>query len=142
MSDKKISVGIGKRTRIALITFVLFGGLLTATAGTAMAAQDYNKDDPGYALCTTPFVGEILNFMISFIVYGGIILGIIGFAGANLLQSIPYLGTFIAEDAKAWQGNALLGLGKILFVPAIIIALLSVAGIGLPVCVDLAFWTG
>ncbi|MDR5657609.1 hypothetical protein RH831_10515 [Halodesulfurarchaeum sp. HSR-GB] len=141
MSDKTISIGFGRPTRIALITFILFGGLLTATTGTAMA-QDYDEDDPGYALCTTPFIGEIFNFLINFIVYGGIVLGIIGFAGANLISAIPYVGTFMGEQVKAWQGNAILSLGKLLVIPAIIIAMLSVAGIGLPVCVDLAIWTG
>ena len=99
MSNKTVSIEFGRPTRIALITFILFGGLLTATAGTAMA-QEYDEDDPGYALCTTPFIGEILNFLINFIVYGGIVLGIIGFAGANLVSSIPYVGTFLGEQVR------------------------------------------
>ena len=145
MSDNAtVSISISRTARIALVSFLLLGGVLGAMTGTVAAQDDgdYEEGDPGYALCTTPYLSTVVNWMINLFVYGGIFLGLMGYAGAQLLQSLPFVGTMIGDQVKNWQGNALMSIGKIIFVPAIIIAVLSVTGIGIPDCVSLAFWQG
>lgn len=150
-SDKTVSIRFTKSWRIAIITTVLFMGMMTAMVGTALAdceqtdidgdgEDEYNEDCPGYGLCNTPYLSSIVNFIANLVVYGGIVFGLIGYAGASLVEAIPFVGSHLGDQVKQWQGNAVIGVGKVLIVPAIALAVLSVAGIGIPACVNFAFW--
>lgn len=102
----------------------------------AMGVAAGQSSGASTGFCDVRYVGDVTNTAFSIFIPGAIAIGMVTWVATSFTEALP-VGQDLKSTLKRQRNSAVASGARAIFVPALLLAFLSVIGVGVPDCVSI-----
>lgn len=131
--EESTYASIGRKVIRVTILVSLINVLLIGAAD-PVAAGSSSSSSSGTGFCDINYVGSLVNAAFSIFVGGALALGLLTWVATSFTESLP-LPQDTKKSIQQQRNSGIAAAMRAVFVPALILTLLSATSIGIPSCI-------